>query len=198
MMEDHRRAQAELERSFRLWSKELCSALATLDALAPIWSLVHLSELRLRGNLVPAAMYRRQGRSALPLLKTLDGSDVSGTAVTQPRAVQVQETHAGQSSQQQQQQEEETEEERRARLMLESVERWREVSEEIEASEVERAHKYLDATEHLHQWDSDSRDVTDVSECIKAAKNSLLNIDKTEFLLRNPTTLYTVYFIISF
>ena len=37
-----------------------CNALASLDALAPLWALKRIAELRLRGNLLPLALYRRQ------------------------------------------------------------------------------------------------------------------------------------------
>ena len=53
-----------------------CNALATLSALTPLWSCGALNELRLRGNLLPYAGYRRAGVANLPLLKSLDGADI--------------------------------------------------------------------------------------------------------------------------
>ena len=44
-----------------------CNALGSLDALAPLWGLPKLVELRLRGNLLPAAVYRRACQVRLPL-----------------------------------------------------------------------------------------------------------------------------------
>lgn len=43
-----------------------CNALPSLDALAPLWGLSKLAELRLRGNLVPAAAYRRASEVGPP------------------------------------------------------------------------------------------------------------------------------------
>ena len=50
-----------------------CNALASLDALLPLWGMAQLTELRLRGNMIPEATYRRACRMQLPALRRLDG-----------------------------------------------------------------------------------------------------------------------------
>ena len=44
-----------------------CNALSSLDALAPLWRCRAITELRLRGNLLPYAAYRRECAANLPL-----------------------------------------------------------------------------------------------------------------------------------
>ena len=53
-----------------------CNAIASLDALAPLWGLSALTELRLRGNLLPIAAYTRLCGSRLPGLRSLDGAEI--------------------------------------------------------------------------------------------------------------------------
>ena len=43
-----------------------CNSLDSLDALKPLWSLPRLAELRLRGNLLPLAAYRRASEGGAP------------------------------------------------------------------------------------------------------------------------------------
>lgn len=50
-----------------------CNALASLEALQPLWGMPQLTELRLRGNLIPEPAYRRTCRAQLPSLRRLDG-----------------------------------------------------------------------------------------------------------------------------
>ena len=49
------------------------NALATVEALAPLWRLGELNELRLKGNPVSHTEYRRECRQRLPRLRVLDG-----------------------------------------------------------------------------------------------------------------------------
>jgi len=50
-----------------------CNNLTSLDALSPLWGMGQLTELRLRGNLIPEPAYRRACRAQLPNLRQLDG-----------------------------------------------------------------------------------------------------------------------------
>ena len=55
-----------------------CNSLSSLESLTPLWNLRSLTELRLRGNVLPIAAYRRTCAAKLPLLRSLDGSDMKG------------------------------------------------------------------------------------------------------------------------
>lgn len=55
-----------------------CNSLSSLESLTPLWNLRSLTELRLRGNVLPIAAYRRTCAAKLPLLRSLDGSDMEG------------------------------------------------------------------------------------------------------------------------
>ena len=50
-----------------------CNAIASLEALQPLWALGGLADLRLRGNMLPLASYRRLCAQHLPSLATIDG-----------------------------------------------------------------------------------------------------------------------------
>ena len=104
-----------------------CNALSALDALAPLWSCQNLGELRLRGNLLPYAGYKRASLQQLPLLRSLDGSTLAEAAEEEekPREEQPQMTNTTAAAAE----EEEEEEGRSARLMTEAVHRWKDVSE---------------------------------------------------------------------
>ena len=50
-----------------------CNAIASLEALQPLWALGGLTDLRLRGNMLPLASYRRLCAQHLPSLATIEG-----------------------------------------------------------------------------------------------------------------------------
>ena len=110
-----------------------CNALASLEALAPLWGCKALTELRLRGNLISSGSYRRAGLAHLPMLKRLDGADVhagSSVADGSESADGVASADAGgddDGGDDEEEDEEDEEGEKRAMMMTEAVERWMEV-----------------------------------------------------------------------
>ena len=88
-----------------------CNRLTSLDALTPLWSCGALTELRLRGNLVPYAGYKRECVTHLKQLKSLDGNSLTADPSDEPTA----ESEADDPG-------------RSAQLMTEAVERWQRVS----------------------------------------------------------------------
>ena len=59
-----------------------CNAISSIESLNALWPLQQLSELRMRGNLLPPSAYRQACRSHLPRLRLLDGADATAEPAT--------------------------------------------------------------------------------------------------------------------